>query len=108
MKVLDFRPEKSRLVKRYGSRFRIVSSQIVVGRLTVSCMYLDPGGHVGRHRTTTRQLFMIVKGQGWVRTGKGNRRPMRSGEGVSWKTGEWHEAGSDEGMTVVVVEYTSP
>ena len=108
MRILDFRPERTRLVGRYGSRFRIVSIETVDRSLTVSCMYLEAGGRVGRHRTTTAQLFLTVEGKGWVRTGRGSRRKVESGKAVSWKTGEWHEVGSEDGMTAIVVEHKTP
>jgi hypothetical protein len=34
----------------------------------------------------------------------GEREPISAGEAVRWEQGEEHESGSDEGMTVLVLE----
>jgi quercetin dioxygenase-like cupin family protein len=65
------------------------------------------GGVVGRHPAGAFQLFTIVRGAGWVSGGDSERAPIRAGEAVLWEPGEQHESGSDEGMTVLVVEAES-
>jgi quercetin dioxygenase-like cupin family protein len=68
---------------------------------------VDPGGVVGRHPATVAQLFVVVRGAGWVSGGDGEREPITAGTAVLWDPGEEHESGSDEGMTVLVVETES-
>jgi quercetin dioxygenase-like cupin family protein len=68
---------------------------------------LAPGGVVGRHPAAATQLFAVVAGTGWVSGSDGERVPIRVGEAVAWEPGEEHESGSDEGMTVLVVEAES-
>jgi len=68
---------------------------------------LGPGGIVGRHPAAGAQLFIVVLGTGWVSGGDGEREQIRAGEAVLWEPGEEHESGSDEGMTVLVVEAES-
>jgi len=34
--------------------------------------------------------------------------PVIAGDGVFWDTGEWHEAGSESGMVVILVESKLP
>jgi quercetin dioxygenase-like cupin family protein len=67
---------------------------------------LGPGGIVGRHPAGVAQLFAVIQGSGWV-SGDGEREQIRAGEAVVWEPGEEHESGSDEGMTVLVVEAES-
>jgi quercetin dioxygenase-like cupin family protein len=67
-------------------------------------MEIGPGGVVGRHPAGVPQLFAVVRGEGWVSGGDGERMPISAGEAVLWQPGEEHESGSDEGMTVLVVE----
>jgi quercetin dioxygenase-like cupin family protein len=82
-----------------------------VRRLTagghVVVIEVEPGGVVARHPAGGYQLFAIVSGSGWVSGGDGEREPIASGEAVVWDPGEEHESGSDEGMTVLVVEAES-
>ncbi len=68
---------------------------------------VEPGGIVGRHPAGAIQLFAVVRGSGWVSDGDGERAPIQIGAAVSWELGEEHESGSDEGMTVLVVEAES-
>ena len=65
---------------------------------------IGPGGVVGRHPSVVRQLFVVVRGSGWVSGADGLRIQISAGEAVLWEPGEEHESGSDEGMTAVVVE----
>jgi quercetin dioxygenase-like cupin family protein len=68
---------------------------------------LAPGGIVGRHPAGVAQLFVVVRGSGWASGSDGERVPIEAGEAVLWEPGEEHESGSDEGMTVLVVESES-
>jgi quercetin dioxygenase-like cupin family protein len=67
-------------------------------------MEIGARGVVGRHPAGIPQLFAVVRGEGWVSGGDGERMPISAGEAVLWEPGEEHESGSDEGMTVLVVE----
>ena len=68
---------------------------------------IAPGGVVARHPAVVSQLFAVVRGSGWVSGGDGQREPIAAGQAVVWDPGEEHESGSDEGMTVLVVEAES-
>jgi hypothetical protein len=68
---------------------------------------VEAGGVVGRHPAGLAQLFVVVRGAGWVSGGDGEREPIKAGAAVLWESGEEHESGSDEGMTVLVVEAES-
>jgi quercetin dioxygenase-like cupin family protein len=68
---------------------------------------IAPGGVVGRHPGVVAQLFVVVRGSGWVSGGDREREPIAAGEAVLWEQGEEHESGSDEGMTALVLEADS-
>jgi quercetin dioxygenase-like cupin family protein len=68
---------------------------------------VGPGGVVGRHPAVVAQLYVVVRGSGWVSGGEGGREPIGAGEAVLWEAGEEHESGSDQGMTAIVVEADS-
>ena len=67
-------------------------------------MHLGPGGLVGLHQAEPAQLFLVVQGSGWVRSGELAAVPISAGQAAFWESGEWHSAGSDAGMTAIVVE----
>lgn len=73
----------------------------------VVVMELGPGGVVGRHPAVVAQLFVVVRGSGWVSGGAGAPEEIRAGEAVLWEAGEEHDSGSEEGMTALVVEAES-
>jgi quercetin dioxygenase-like cupin family protein len=65
---------------------------------------IEAGSVVGRHPAASAQLFVVVRGSGWVSGADGLRIQISAGEAVLWEQGEEHESGSDEGMTTLVVE----
>lgn len=65
---------------------------------------VEPGGVLGEHPTRLWQLFYVAQGVGWVRTQGGRQEEIREGQAVLWAPGEVHESGSDQGMTVVIVQ----
>ena len=70
----------------------------------VVVMEVGPGGVVARHPAVIAQLFVVVRGSGWVSGAEGGREAIAAGQAVLWEPGEEHESGSDEGMTALVVE----
>lgn len=74
------------------------------GEVRVDCMHLDPGGVVGFHQAASNQLFIVVRGEGWVRSTDDTRLYIEAGDAVFWKEGEWHESGTGAGMVVIVLE----
>jgi quercetin dioxygenase-like cupin family protein len=103
MKTLDFGLETSRQITAHGSAFsmaRLVHHEA----MHVGCMYFKPGDQVGYHPAVTHQLFAVVAGEGWVQGDALSRLPIQAGQAVLWQPGESHAAGSDTGMTAIVVE----
>jgi len=76
----------------------------LAGDAHVVVIEIGPGGVVGRHPAVGAQLFAVVRGSGWVSGGQGEREPIGTGEAVLWEAGEEHESGSEDGMSVLVVE----
>lgn len=74
------------------------------GQVQVGCFHIAPGGVVGYHQATFKQLLMVVQGSGWVRGAEPERTPISAGQAAFWDTGEWHESGSESGMIAIVVE----
>jgi quercetin dioxygenase-like cupin family protein len=79
----------------------------LAGDAHVVVIEVGPEGVVARHPAVGAQLFAVVRGSGWVSGGDGERETIEAGEAVLWEPGEEHESGSDEGMTVLVVEAES-
>ena len=78
----------------------------VAAEAHVVLIVVEPGGVVGRHPAGATQLFAVIRGSGWVSGGDGEREQIQAGEAVVWEPGE-HESGSEDGMTVLVIEAES-
>ncbi|MFS1513715.1 cupin domain-containing protein [Chengkuizengella sp. SCS-71B] len=67
-------------------------------------MFIGRDGIVGHHQAVGAQLFLVVKGEGFVRGKEGVKTPIKEGQAAFWEPGEWHETTSDKGMTAIVIE----
>lgn len=61
-------------------------------------------GVLGYHQAPVPQLFMVVNGEGWVRGADQKQMPISSGQTVFFEKGEWHETGSEKGLTAFVLQ----
>lgn len=104
MRIFLFDPSVSIPISKHGSRFEIGPLTGDDSHVRVQVMHLPAGGLIGRHATTTLQLFAVVVGSGWVSGSDGRRRDLRAGWAALWTKGEEHEAGSESGLTAVCVE----
>jgi GrpB-like predicted nucleotidyltransferase (UPF0157 family) len=104
MDVFRFDEEVSIPISQFESRFRLapLTGDGTTGRIQVA--YLPPGGRVGRHPAASDQLFAVVAGHGWVAGHDGAPRAITPGYAARWHSGEDHEAGTDTGLTAVVIE----
>jgi quercetin dioxygenase-like cupin family protein len=104
-KIFRFDKEISRPMSRYQS-ISILYSHIteIANPSNIGCMYIEPKGIVGIHQAPSRQLFLVVQGEGWICREDEIRIPVTAGQGVFWDRGEMHESGSDTGMTIIIVQ----
>ena len=105
MKIYRFDSGVGRAIDMFGSSHLTLSRVVrLAGEAQIVCMYLGPKGLVGFHQATVRQLFLVVEGSGWVRGEAPERVPIAVGLAAFWEAGEWHESGSETGMTAIVIE----
>jgi quercetin dioxygenase-like cupin family protein len=95
--------------EREIGRFESVAARVrqLAPEAHVVVIEIGAGGTVGRHPADGQQLFLVVRGTGWVAGGERRREEINAGEGVIWDAGEEHESGSDGGMIALVVEADS-
>ena len=100
---LDDKGQKHRIDPKTS---KVVISPILDsgGGSRISCFHVGKGGFVPRHSAAAGQLFAVVEGSGWVAGSDERKVAIRKGQAALWAAGESHEAGTDEGMTVIVVE----
>jgi GrpB-like predicted nucleotidyltransferase (UPF0157 family) len=104
MDVFRFDEEVSIPISQFGSRFRLtpLTENGTTGRVQVA--YLPAGGGVARHPAVSDQLFAVVAGRGWVAGHDGAPRAITPGYAARWHAGEEHEAGTDSGLTAIIIE----
>nr|WP_207627740.1 MULTISPECIES: cupin [Bacillaceae] len=74
------------------------------GQTNIGFIDIDKGGIVGYHKAPVPQLFIVVKGDGWIEGEDNIRITLKSGEGVFWEKGEGHFSGSETGLTALVLQ----
>jgi mannose-6-phosphate isomerase-like protein (cupin superfamily) len=108
VRLIDFREPLAQAVDRYESREAAFARIAVThGNGHLGCMYLAPGGGLGRHPAPCPQLFCVVRGEGTVTGGDGVPRAIESGQAVLFDSGEDHESSTFGGMVVLVLEVSS-
>jgi hypothetical protein len=102
-----FDPSTARVVTDFGSDF-LLSAVIAPGatNVCVRVAHLGSGGRIGRHAAIAAQVFCVVAGSGWVSGDDGERVAIATGQAAYWSEGESHAAGTEAGLTAVVVEGT--
>lgn len=103
MRIFEFGPDRGRHIEQYGSDF-VISRLAHLEGLHVACMHLGPGRLVGYHPASSYQLFIVVQGEGWVQSEDRKQVRIRAGEAAVWEPGEHHGAGTDAGLTAIVIE----
>lgn len=106
MWIFSFSSEDGRSVDQYESR-NFVVAPVLAGVLTdarVHVAYLDPEGLIGRHPTGTDQLFLVVKGNGWVSGSDGHSVAIAAGQAAFWQAGEQHETTTNTGLSAVIIQ----
>src|SRR5687768_15428095 len=105
MKIFRFDPEVGKSIDRFNSSGFIISKVVqLFDEAVVSCAYLSSGGIIGYHQATIPQLFLVVQGEGWVRAETSDKTSIKVCQAAYWQKGEWHESGTETGLTVIIVE----
>ena len=103
MRIFAFEP--TREITRFDSNGATIGGVArACGSVRVSLLQLAAGGLVGAHPAACPQLFLVVAGSGWARSGAEPRSPVAAGEAALWEVDEVHESGSDGGVTAVIIE----
>ena len=108
MRLIDFSVPRTHAVDHYGSHEAAFARiAITHGQGHLGCMYLGPGGGLGRHPAPCPQLFCVVSGAGTVTGGDGVPRMIESGQAALFEAGEDHESSTTGGMVAVILEVAS-
>jgi quercetin dioxygenase-like cupin family protein len=111
MKIFSFDASLATPITAFGSQNVVIKRILLATAETrIDCMVLTPNGTVGYHQAVGDQLFLVVQGQGYARSGEAGEAgesaaiPITAGQAAFWKAGEWHETTSAAGLTAIVIE----
>jgi quercetin dioxygenase-like cupin family protein len=105
MKMFRFDPEIGSGAEQFGSVKAIISKVVnLESEAAINVAYIRPMERIGFHQAIAPQLFLLAEGEGWVRNETDEITPIREGQAVYWEKDEWHESGSETGMTAVIIE----
>ncbi|MBN8252208.1 cupin domain-containing protein [Priestia flexa] len=107
VKIISFQQQQAVPVTRYNSE---LSSYLKIANLkeaSIGIMYIEPGGITGHHEAPSKQLFLVIEGEGWVTSDDEVQVQVKKGQAALWEKGEWHTSGSDVGMTVIIIQGSS-
>lgn len=108
MRLITINPASGTQIREHESQDAIIQRLAHLNQEAyLQWISIQPGGRIGRHSATSDQLFLVVQGEGWVEGD--NQQPERifSGQAAFWNAGELHQATSEFGMDVIVVESPS-
>lgn len=74
------------------------------GEAHAYAIHIEAGGVIGPHPAGFDQLFLVVRGSGWVAGADGVRHAVGAERGAFIPTGELHSKGSDLGMLAIMVQ----
>ena len=105
MKIFRFDVEVGRAIDQYNSSgFTVSKIAHLFDEAFINCAYLDKNGIIAYYQATIPQLFLVVQGEGWVRGESLQRISIQAGQAAYWEKDEWHESGTETGMTAMIVE----
>jgi len=105
MKIFRFDSKVAKGVDAHGSSGFVISRIAhLFDEAVVNCAYLEADGVIGFHQATVSQLFLVVQGEGWVRGESPERISIQAGQAAYWEKDEWHESGTQTGMTAIILE----
>jgi hypothetical protein len=105
MKLYRFDAEVGKSIDLFDSSSFVISKIVhLFEGAVIQCAHLGINGVIGYHQTTVHQLFLVVQGAGWVRGVAPDRTPITACQAAYWEKDEWHESGSESGMTVILIE----
>lgn len=106
MKLFRFDIGVGKNVDRYNSSGFVISKVAHwFDEAVVNCAYLKANGVIGFHQAVISELFLVTQGEGWVRGETlDSKVSITAGQAAYWEKGEWHESGTETGMTAIIIE----
>jgi hypothetical protein len=104
MKIYRFDTEAGKEDEPFGSVKAIIARVLQLdNKAEVNAVYINPGEHLSVQQAMSQQIFLIVNGEGWVKSEPSEKKTVQQGQAVFWGESELPESGTDSGMTAVII-----
>jgi quercetin dioxygenase-like cupin family protein len=97
-------PANGRRIGTEGASFTLLPLMHPADEARVVLLELAAGDCVPEHDADGRQLFCVLRGEGWVSGQDSNRVRIREMQAAQWSPGERHAAGTEQGMLAIAIE----
>lgn len=104
MRILDLAALPHRRIEANGSHSFAVGAFGICADAHLVAVTLAPGGLIGRHPASGRQLLVVLVGEAQVSGADGTVQVIYPGQAAVWEPGESHETRSGAGLTALIVE----
>ena len=105
MKIFQFELETGNDEGQFGSVKAIIAKVVQLdNEAKINAVYLHPNKSISYPPAMTQHLFLLVDGEGWIKSESGEIQAVRQGQAIFWENDEWHESGTDSGMTAVIID----
>jgi quercetin dioxygenase-like cupin family protein len=104
VRILDLGDLPHRPIEAHGSRGFSVGAFGLSADAHLVAVSLAPGGVIGHHPASGRQLLVVLDGEAEVSGSDGASRRLSRGQAAVWEPGELHETRSATGLTALIVE----
>jgi len=104
VRILSIADVPHRRIEAHGSKGFSVGAFGICADAHLVAVTLAPGGVIGRHPASGRQLLVVLSGQAQVSGDDGTARTISVGEAAVWEPGEAHETRAPAGLVAMIVE----
>lgn len=104
MRILDLGALPHRHNEAHDSRRLYVGAFGISADAHLVAVTLAPGGSIGRHPASGRQLLVVLTGEAEVSGADGSVQVIYPGQAAVWEPGESHATHSGAGLLAMIVE----
>ncbi len=109
MNISHINPAPSQEVKEYDSSGAYILPIVeTIAGANIHWLWFDPNSKIGYHKIESPLIYIVNDGEGWVRGDGSEPIDIQAGDIIYLDMGEWFEAGSETGMSLILIENRLP
>lgn len=105
MRIFRFDPVVDGADDQFGGVKAIISRIVSLDdRTAINAVYIHPNESIRQQQVMLQRLFLLVEGKGWIKNESDKKYALQEGQAVFLEKAELHEAGTESGVTAVIIE----